>query len=96
MLFAIIKKTQQPIKIISWTYIEPGKLSEVHDSTGKTWEPWKLIPIGYKTYRKMMNEFAIKNQMAELKAKEIERLKWVTSASDKEIVGKMAELLDKG
>ncbi len=68
MLFAIIKRTQKPIKLISWTYIEPGKLSEVRDSSGKVWEPWALIPIGYKTYRKMINEFTIKKEIAELKA----------------------------
>ncbi len=89
MLFAIIKNTQQPIKLTSWLYLESGKLSEVRDSTGKLWKPWKLIPIGYKTYRKMINEFIIKREVAELKALEQERLNQIVSMSDKEIVGRI-------
>ena len=56
MLFAIVKKTNHPIKLVSWFFVEPGKLFSVRDSGCKTWAPWALIPIGYKRYRKMVNE----------------------------------------
>ena len=56
MLFAIIKKTNKPIKIVSWLYTEPGFLDSVTDSTGKTWKPRALIPIGFKRYRKMIQD----------------------------------------
>ncbi len=62
MLFAIVKKTQKPIKIVSWTYLEPGKLAEIQDETRRIHKPWKLIPIGHKTYQKMVNATKAKHE----------------------------------
>ena len=57
MLFAIIKRTNKPIKIITWLYKEPGILDHVTDETGHVFKPFSLIPIGYKRYRKMVDDF---------------------------------------
>ena len=56
MLFAIIKRTNQPIKIVTWFYKEPGILDHVTDESGKLFRPFSLIPIGYKRYRKMVDD----------------------------------------
>lgn len=54
MLFAIVKRTNKPIKIVTWFYKEPGKLDHIIDDSGKLFRPYSLIPIGYKQYRKMI------------------------------------------
>jgi len=58
MLFAIIRKTNQPIKLTTWEYDIPGHLATVKDESGKPWNPSLLIPIGYKRYRKMQDDIA--------------------------------------
>ncbi len=67
MLFAIIKKTNKPIKLIVWLYLEPGKLQRVTDSTGKEWYPGQLIPIGYKRYRKMLDDIRKREEVRAIK-----------------------------
>ncbi len=67
MLFAIIKKTNKPIKLVTWLYLEPGKLQRVTDSTGKEWHPGQLIPIGYKRYRKMLNDIRAREEVRAIK-----------------------------
>ena len=54
MLFAIVKRTNQPIKIKTWFYKEPGRLDHIIDDIGRLFRPYSLIPIGYKQYRKML------------------------------------------
>ena len=56
MLFAIIKRTNKPIKIKTWLYKEPGKLNHVTDESGKVFRPFSLIPLGFKQYRKMVDD----------------------------------------
>ena len=64
MLYAIIRKSNQPIKLVTWVYTEPGVLDSVRDDTGKVWAPWALIPIGYKRFRKMQQDALTKQQKA--------------------------------
>ncbi len=66
MLFALIKKSRLPVKIVSWTYSQPGQLTEVRDSTSKIWDCKYLIPIGFKTYRKVVKEVADKQAKVDL------------------------------
>ncbi len=55
MLFAIVKRTNKPIKITTWLYKLPGILDHVTDENGKVFRPFSLIPIGFKQYQKMVS-----------------------------------------
>ncbi len=86
MLYAIIKKTDRPIKLVTWVYTEPGKLSSVRDSDGILWSPWALIPIGYKRHNKMCldaRDRAVKKADAEAKEAIEANLDYILTISEK-------------
>ena len=60
MLFAVVKRINKPVKIVTWMYLEPGILDHVVDESGKVFKPYSLIPIGYKRYHKMVQDARVK------------------------------------
>ena len=57
MQYALTRREERPVRIISWEYPEPGILSKVQDSDGKAYDPGTLIPIGKEKFGKLLRKW---------------------------------------